>query len=723
MESIETITFKIEGLHCAEEIAVLKKVIGEREGIINLDFNLLNSKMTVTFDPQYVDSSNIIQLVARTGMRAARWDDRRKKRRSSQKFLRLISTSLSFLLLVTGILVHIYIYKGFYGFVEVAQKGGLTSFPEKILYLLAIIAGVWMVLPKAYFSIRNIRPDMNLLMMIAIVGAIAIGEWFEAASVGFLFSLALLLEEQAVERARKAVSKLLDLAPPRAYLLDRKSGKLTEMAVVEVEVGSIILIRPGEKVPLDGIVEEGRSSINQSPITGESIPVSKDIGDEVFAGTLNEEGALEVKVTKSVQNTTLAKIIRLVDEARSKRSQNEQWVEKFARIYTPLMILFALSIILFPPLLLGGSFTPWIYRGLVLLVIACPCALVISTPVSIVSALTSAARMGVLIKGGIFLEIIGQIEALAMDKTGTLTFGHPEVREVIPLNEHTATDLLVLAASLEQKSEHPIARAILKATASKNIDYPLAENFEVLKGKGAKGTIAGKEYWIGSHRFMHDMGQESEEIHNQALLLEDAGHTMIAIGTSDHVCGLISVADSPRPFIEETIRAIKALGIKKIVMLTGDNEGAAKALAKLTGVDEYYAELLPEDKVEAVRELQRKFGSVAMIGDGINDAPALATANIGIAMGGMGTDVAIEVSDIALMSDDLAKVPWLIQHSRRTLRIIKENIAFALGVKAIFFFLALFELATLWMAIAADTGATLIVISNALRLLNRKQES
>nr|NGX50976.1 putative cadmium-transporting ATPase [Chlamydiota bacterium] len=474
-----------------------------------------------------------------------------------------------------------------------------------------------------------------------------------------------------------------------------------------------------EKVPLDAVVEKGSTSINQAPITGESLPVPKEEGDEVYAGTINEEGAIECRVTKGADETTLARIIHLVEEAQSRRAPTQQWVEKFARVYTPIMICLALLVVILPPLLSLGTWAEWFYRGLVILVIACPCALVISTPVSIVSGLTAAARNGVLIKGGMFLEAFGKLRALALDKTGTLTYGRPEVQKIVPLNGHTEEELLERAASLEEPSEHPLARAILKLAKERGIKVERAEDFQITKGKGAEGTFRGTRYWIGSHRFMHEMKQETEEIHQMALELEDAGHSIIAIGNSKHVCGLIGVADEPREDIAAIIQEIKEAGVQHVVMLTGDNQQAAQAIAKLAGVDETQAELLPEDKVKAIERLKAKWGVVTMIGDGINDAPAMAAASFGVAMGAMGTDAAIETADIALMSDDLSKVPWLIRHSRRTLKVIQQNIAFSLGLKVIFLGLAITGFASLWMAIAADTGASLLVVFNGLSLLRR----
>ncbi|MCP5506601.1 MAG: cadmium-translocating P-type ATPase [Chlamydiales bacterium] len=691
--------FKVVGLDCAEEIAILKKALQKREGISDLEFDVLNAKMIVSCS-EGVSAKEIIGWVKEGGMETHLWSERERFAKEGfwHRYGRLLTTAISGLFLLVAIVFHL-------------QQSPVAD----SLYFMAMVFGAYFVIPKAWMAIKRMQPDMNLLMVIAMGGAIAIDQWFEGATVAFLFSVALLLEHWSVGRARRAVAALMDLAPPMAHVIGEG-----DRPVEEVALGARILVRPGEKIPLDGVVEKGSTSINQAPITGESVPVSKEEGDEVFAGTINEEGAIECRVTKDPNDTTLARIIHLVEEAQSRRAYSQQWVEKFAKVYTPIMIGIALLVALFPPLVLGFSWATWIYRALVVLVIACPCALVISTPVSIVSGLTAAARAGVLIKGGMFLEMPGKLRALALDKTGTLTYGKPEVQRVIPLNGHTEEELLQRAAALEAPSEHPLARAILKYAASKGIQGELAEDFRITQGKGAEGTYQGTRYWIGSHRFMHEMKQETPEIHQKALELEDAGHSIVAIGNHHHVCGLISVADAPRKGIQETIQAIKKTGVEKVVMLTGDNRPAAEAIGKLTGVDEVKSELLPEDKVDAITELKEKWKEVAMVGDGINDAPAMATASFGIAMGAMGTDAAIETADIALMADDLSKVPWLILHSRRTLRIIQQNIVFALGLKALFLVLAVVGLATLWMAIAADTGASLLVVFNGLRLLKNQ---
>ena len=412
----------------------------------------------------------------------------------------------------------------------------------------------------------------------------------------------------------------------------------------------------------------------------------------------------------------------MVEEAQSRRAPSEQWVERFAKYYTPAMMVLAAAVVVVPPLFFSAVWVEWVYRGLVILVIACPCALVISTPVSIVSGMTAAARNGVLIKGGMYLEAAGRLRALALDKTGTLTYGHPEVQQVVPFNSHTPKELLERAAAMEAHSEHPLARAILRKAQDEGIVVSGAEEFQAIKGKGAEAKIDGKPFWIGSHRLMEEKGQETAEVHDKAKELEDAGHSVVAIGNAQHVCGLVSVADGVRDNASEAVRMIKRLGVRKVVMLTGDNKGTANAVAKAAGVDEFQAELLPEDKVEAAESLVSRFGNVAMIGDGVNDAPAMAVATFGIAMGAIGTDAAIETADIALMSDDLSKLPWLIRHSRRTLKIIKQNITFALGLKLVFIALAIFGKASLWMAIAADTGASLLVISNGLRLLGGREQ-
>jgi len=719
------VAYKVYGLDCAEEVAVLKKQIGGKAGVAALDFDVLNARMTVTYDSEKTTPEDIVAAVAAAGMRAVPWAERAEPGTESfwQRRGRQVTTCTSGALLVAGFLVH-WILHGSLLDALVAGGGGEHVFPlaSILLYLGSIVSGAWFVAPKAVGSLRRLRPDMNLLMVTAVIGAMAIGEWLEAATVTFLFAVSLLLEHWSVGRARRAIAALMDLSPTTARYLCPEDGDVIEKRVEEVPVGVTVLVRPGEKIPLDGEVLEGTSTVNQAPITGESVPVSKGPGDEVFAGTINEDGALKFKATKAANDTTLARIIHLVEEAQSRRAPSEQWVEKFARYYTPAMMALAAAVVVVPPLFFSAPWMQWVYRGLVILVIACPCALVISTPVSIVSGLTAAARNGVLIKGGMYLEAAGRLRALALDKTGTLTYGHPEVQQVIPFNSHTPKELLERAAALEAQSEHPLARAILRKAEAEGVVVGVrVEGFRAIKGKGAQAEIDGKAFWIGSHRLMDEKGQETPEVHEKAEELEGAGHSVVAVGNDRHVCGLISVADGLRENAPEAVQVMRRLGLRKVVMLTGDNQGTARAVAAAAGVEDFRAELLPEDKVEAVESLVSEFGQVAMVGDGVNDAPAMAVATFGIAMGAMGTDAAIETADIALMADDLARLPWLIRHSRRTLGTIKQNIFFALGLKIVFIALALFGLASLWMAIAADMGASLLVIFNGLRLLRDRE--
>ena len=722
--STEKIEYKVFGLDCPEEIAILKKEVGGEIGILELDFDILNAKMIVTSTSGEITSDEVIAAVSAGGMQAILWEDwlkREEKESFWQRYGRSIATGVSGSLLACGFLAHWHQHGSFIDALVAGNDGKEHIFPliSIIFYISSIIAGGWFVAPKAFSALRRLRLDMNFLMVMAVIAATAIDEWFEAAAVTFLFSLSLLLEHWSIGRAQKAVTSLMDLAPTVARYRCPCDGDIIEAPVEEVPVGAMALVRPGEKIPLDGEVTKGSSSVNQAPITGESVPVSKEPGDEIFAGTINENGALEFKVTKAANDTTLARIIHMIQEARSRRALSEQWVDTFAKYYTPVMIVLAMTIIIVPPLLFSASWVEWIYRGLVILVIACPCALVISTPVSIVSGLTTAARNGVLIKGGIYLEKVGQLRALAMDKTGTLTFGHPEVQNIIPLNSHSQHELLERAVALEIHSEHPLARAILRCAEAKQISTNLvAENFQAIKGKGAEADIDGRFFWIGSHRFMEEKGGETLEIHQKVKALEDAAHSVMAIGNEEHICGLISGADGIRPEAVGAISEMKRLGLEHITVLTGDNTGTANAVATTVGIKDVRAELLPEDKVQAMEELVKDFGQVAMIGDGVNDAPAMAVASMGIAMGAIGSDVAIETADIALMTDDLITIPWLIRHSRNTMKIIKQNIWFALGLKAVFMGLALIGMATLWMAIVADIGATLLVIFNALRLLN-----
>ena len=718
--------FKIRGMDCAEEVTALKRQVGPVVGGEDrLDFNILAGKMTVKADSPDITVQAVQQAVRSAGLEAVLWEQVGAQHPGAEAgtFLarhgRAISCAASLALLAMGFLTHV-LAEG----LVAAATAEHHEFPlaSILLYSASVIVGAWYIAPRALKAARKLRPDMNLLMTVAVIGAIIIGQWFEASMVTFLFALALLLETWSVNRARRAIGALLDLSPRKARYVCPHDGAVEEKPVEQFAVGDAVVVLPGDRVPLDGVIFKGATSVNQAPITGESEPVAKRPGDEVYAGTINNEGAFEFTVTHAFNDTTLAHITHMVEEAQGRRSQSERWVEKFARYYTPAMMGLAVLIAVAPPLAVGGAWSFWFYQALVLLVIACPCALVISTPVSIVAALASAARAGVLIKGGLYIEIPARLRAVAIDKTGTLTYGRPEVQRVVPLNGHTPEELLARAAAVESLSEHPLARAVLRRARADNIAFARADSYHSLKGKGAEARVRGVKYWIGSHRYAHEINAEDPISHSHAEALEDAGHSVIFIGNERHVCGLISIADQVHPEAAGAVRAIKAAGIEHVIMLTGDNEGTARAVADAVEIDEYRAELLPEDKVKAVRALVERYGHVAMVGDGVNDAPAMAESALGIAMGAAGSDAAIETADVALMSDDLNKVGWLITHSKRTVRVIKQNVTLALGIKAVFIALAMAGLATLWMAIAADMGASLLVIFNGLRLLNGRTQ-
>lgn len=713
------LTFRISGMDCADEVAALKHEIGPLVGGDDqLAFDVLNGRMSILADG--ISAEAVKRAVARTGMSATEWrpeqpeDENSDRRRRRQ----VQFTVLSGLGVLTGFLLHIWLAGGIAEAMRLfgGHDGQFMPWPEVLAYALAIGFGARFVLPRAWFAARRLRADINLLMVIAVSGAIGIGEWFEAATVTFLFALSLTLEAWSVGRARRAISALLELTPSTARIID-ESGSERELAAAEIAVGTRFVVKPGERIPLDGVVVSGDSGVNQAPITGESLPVTKSIGEQVYAGTINGDGVLEVESTKAANDTTIARIIRMVEEAQGRRAQAEQWVERFARVYTPAVIVLALGIFLVPPLLFGGDWTEWLYRALVLLVIACPCALVISTPVSIVSALAASARQGVLVKGGVYIELPGRLKAMAFDKTGTLTRGEPTVVRVIPLNDHTEAQLLGQAAALEARSTHPLARAVTEYAESNNVLVEPADEVQVLRGKGVTGRFKGEPVWLGSHRYLLERVQETPEVAELAEELERDGKTVVAIGNDNHVCGLLAIADSVRPGAAAVLRSLRRYGIEHLVMLTGDNRVTAESIAREVGIDEIHAELLPEDKVSAMERIIGKYEVVAMVGDGVNDAPAMARASFGIAMGAIGSDAAIEAADIALMSDDIGKLPWLVGHSRRTLAIIRQNIAFSLLVKAVFMVATLVGYATLWGAIAADVGASLLVVVNALRLL------
>lgn len=598
----------------------------------------------------------------------------------------------------------------------------ISSFPWRLdagglSYILAALIGGYNFFPKGLRAARRLKLDMNFLMTVAIFGAIVIGEFVEAASIAFLFSIAELLESHAIDRARRSIEQLLQLAPATARV--RRADGEEVLRVEDVQLGDVVIVRPGEKVPIDGHVTAGISTVDQSPITGESLPVKKGQADTVFAGSINCEGYLEVTASKRAEDSTLAHIIQLVEEAELAKAPSERFVERFARVYTPAVTVVAVAIMALPPLLAGETFSVWFVRGLTLLVISCPCALVISTPVAVVSALTSAARNGVLIKGGVHLEALGGIGAVAFDKTGTLTAGRLEVVDVIAAaDDSTDVDQIIsIAGALESRSEHPIAEAIMRRAVGAGDGAPYRiSDFQSLPGQGARARLNGRVYQIGRSELF---GEATNYAEWQRPMLQEIenGRTAVCVGTEDRVLGLIAIADTEREHARHAIEGLRALGIRRIVMLTGDHESTARRVAESIGVTEWYADLLPEDKADKIREIEGVAGAVAMVGDGVNDAPALAAATVGIAMGAIGSDVALETADVALMGDDLSRLPYLFRLSRRSGSVIRQNIFTSIALKlslAVGVFPGLVTLIT--AVLVGDLGASLAVTGNALRL-------
>jgi Cd2+/Zn2+-exporting ATPase len=712
--SIQTNSFRVHGMDCAEEVATLKAALSPIVPPSSLTFEVLNGRMSV---PTSIPAEQVIAAVAATGMRAEPWRDPKTAETRHAWTARDALAAASGLATAVGFGVHVAL-EGVQSAIgsEGAGLAETVPWPARVAYMAAIGAGLWVVLPKAWYSLRSLRPDMNLLMTFAVTGAIGLGEWFEAATVAFLFALSLAIEAWSVGRARRAVAALMQLAPDRVRVVSAEGEANVDPA--EVPSGTTFRVRPGERLGLDGRVVVGATEIDQAPITGESVPVPKSVGDEVFAGTINGAGVIDVVSTHPAGDTTLARIVGMVGDAQARRSVSEQWVERFARIYTPAVLALAVAVATIPAAL-GGSPSLWFYRALVLLVIGCPCALVIATPVAIVASLATSARHGVLLKGGRVAELPARVRVVALDKTGTLTEGRPRVVEVVPLAEHNEAALLERAAALEADSQHPIALAVLARARQLQVPIRAATDANAVYGKGVEGTIDGRPFWLGSHRLLEERGQETADVHARIEAMARGGQTIVVVGNATHVCGLIAIADGVRDDAASAIAALRRAGVERVVMLTGDNRATAEAVARAVGIDDVRAELLPADKVLAVEQLERDVGPTAMIGDGVNDAPALARATLGVAMGAVGTDAAIETADIALMGDDLGKLGWSIEHSRATMAVIRANTAFALGVKAVFAALTFAGVASMWGAIAADTGASLLVVFNALRLLRR----
>ena len=590
----------------------------------------------------------------------------------------------------------------------------------KALYILAIIIGGFDLFKEGFSDLIKLDFSMESLMTIAIIGAAFIGEWAEGSIVVILFAISEALERFSMDKARQSIRSLMDIAPKEALI--RRNNVEQLVSVDKIDIDDIMIIKPGQKIAMDGLVINGHSSVNQAAITGESVPVEKQLDDEVFAGTLNEEGVLEVKVTKKVTDTTIAKIIHLVEEAQGERAPAQAFVDKFAKYYTPFIIIMALLIVVVPPLFFGGDWNKWLYQGLSILVVGCPCSLVISTPVSIVSAIGNAAKNGVLVKGGVYLEEIGHLRAIAFDKTGTLTKGKPVVTDFIATSSETDINYLSIISSLESLSQHPLASAILNEADKTNVDYKSIqiEDFQSITGKGLTGIHQNIRYYIGSPKLFSASVIEETAVKVQYRKFQEQGKTAMYFGTDEQILGVIAVADEVRDSSAAVISELHKLSIEHTIMLTGDNTKTAESIGKQLGVTEIKGDLMPQEKLDSIKALRTTYNKVAMVGDGINDAPALAASTVGIAMGGAGTDTALETADVALMGDDLQKLPFIVRLSRQTLKVIKQNITFSLGIKLLALLLVIPGWLTLWIAIVADMGATLLVTLNGLRLMKVK---
>lgn len=697
--------YRIENMDCPTEEALIRNKFQGMPGVQALEFNLMQRRLTIEHQK---DPAELEQALHAIGMKAVpeipdsgRHEDAVKPAVSRRKWL---------LLGVSGVSA---------GVAEVIAytMGQETAWPVIALALLSIATGGWPTYRKGWLALKSGILNINALMSIAVTGAIVIGQWPEAAMVMFLFALAEVIEVLSLDRARNAIRGLLAMAPERATV-QQPDGNWLEVPAKTVAVGQLVRIRPGERIPLDGVLQSGQSAVNQAPITGESIPVAKAVGDTVYAGSINETGSFVYKVTSEAAHSTLARIIKAVEEAQGARAPTQRFVDQFARVYTPAVFAAALAVAVLPPLLFGAAWMDWIYKALVMLVIACPCALVISTPVTVVSGLAAAARRGILVKGGVYLEMGHALKTLAFDKTGTITQGKPVVTDILTFGTGEQ-EALHLAASLAARSDHPVSSAVAvywRETYGTPLDE--IDDFQALTGKGVKGRIGTQAYYLGNPRLLQDIGVATPETIAALAKLELEGKTAIAVASSTATLAVIGVADTVRDTSRQAVAELHAMGVRT-VMLTGDNQQTANVIAKNVGIDDARGSLMPEDKLAAIEAEIAAHGVVGMVGDGINDAPALAKASIGFAMGAAGTDTAIETADVALMDDDLRKITQFIRLSRHTKHILWQNIALALGIKAVFFVLALLGMASLWMAVFADMGASLIVVFNGLRLLRK----
>lgn len=697
-------TYRIEGLSCTNCAGKFEKNVKQLPGVTSATVNFGASKISVegqTTIEELEEAGAFENLIIR--------DDQENDEqvRSKESF---IKRNIALIISLGFILVAV-----------ISQLSlGEDHLLTKALYILAIIIGGFDLFKEGFSDLIKLDFSMESLMTIAIIGAAFIGEWAEGSIVVILFAISEALERFSMDKARQSIRSLMDIAPKEALI--RRNNVEQLVSVDKIDIDDIMIIKPGQKIAMDGLVINGHSSVNQAAITGESVPVEKQLDDEVFAGTLNEEGVLEVKVTKKVTDTTIAKIIHLVEEAQGERAPAQAFVDKFAKYYTPFIIIMALLIVVVPPLFFGGDWNKWLYQGLSILVVGCPCSLVISTPVSIVSAIGNAAKNGVLVKGGVYLEEIGHLRAIAFDKTGTLTKGKPVVTDFIATSSETDINYLSIISSLESLSQHPLASAILNEADKTNVDYKSIqiEDFQSITGKGLTGIHQNIRYYIGSPKLFSASVIEETAVKVQYRQFQEQGKTAMYFGTDEQILGVIAVSDEVRDSSAAVISELHKLSIEHTIMLTGDNTKTAESIGKQLGVTEIKGDLMPQEKLDSIKALRTTYNKVAMVGDGINDAPALAASTVGIAMGGAGTDTALETADVALMGDDLQKLPFIVRLSRQTLKVIKQNITFSLGIKLLALLLVIPGWLTLWIAIVADMGATLLVTLNGLRLMKVK---
>jgi Cd2+/Zn2+-exporting ATPase len=695
----EATRYRVEGMDCAACAQTVEKVVAALDGVTAARVSFGNASMAVE---GAVDADAVSAAVARAGYRAAPVTRRSEAAAPFwRRDARTVSTLVSTLLLAAAV---------------IASLAGASRAAVEPLYLASMAVGGWPIARAALAGLRRGSLDMNVLMTLAALGAVGIGSYAEGAWVLVLFAVGTTLETYAFDRTRRSVTELMELAPARARVLgDDGSERL--VPVEEVTVGVRFVVQPGERIALDGDVVAGASSVDEAPITGESVPVDKVAGSAVFAGTLNAQGALTVRAARAAENSTLARVAELVEEAQGSRAPSERFVDRFARVYTPLVFAAAVTLIVVP-VALGGDADTWVYRALALLIVACPCALVISVPVAVVSAVGRAARDGVLIKGGQALEDLARVRAVAVDKTGTLTVGRPRLSQVIALDGLSENDALALAAAVERPSEHPLAQTLVAAARDRGLSVAEPDAFEALPGRGVVARVDGRELWAGGPRLAAD---RLDSIPAEATRLEENGQTATVLGADGRALAVFGLADQPRPEAAGAIARLRRAGVERVVMLTGDNERVAARVREQVGADEFRAGLLPEDKLQAVEVLDGESGPVAMVGDGINDAPALAAAAVGVAMGAAGTDAALQSADVALMSDDLARLPDAVAGARQAARVMRQNVMASLAVKAVFVVLAPLGLVSLVMAVAADMGMSLLVTLNGLRLLRKQR--